>query len=274
MAKLKRIKKDVEEFDDEELEELEDDNEGDNDEEQSGRFSNPFIKWGFGILAVVIIVFGGAYFKSSSSQKPVDNEPKTEQTDKDKETDKSKEKVEVPKETSKDDSVKPKGIDEKSATESLERADSPLPADETAKIRDALSESFSKVKSGAKNDINTGLTLTETGVFNLVHALVESGYAPDTASVKGYKSDSANVQQFTVNLTKEGAKSITLTGNWVPSLGQLGLVQIHGEIPDLGSPSDSKQYDPSVKNPEDNPKKSTDTSAKSTDSKGTSKTNN
>lgn len=272
MAKLKRIKQDVEELD-EELEELDDDNEEENDEEQSGRFSNPFIKWGVGIAAVVVIVFVGAYFKSGSSQKPVDNEPKTEQTDKDQ--DKNKEKaVEVPKETSTDDTVKPKGIDEKSATESLERADSPLSADETAKIRDALSESLNKVKSGAKNDINTGLTLTETGVFNLVQALVNSGYAPDTASVKGYKSDSANVQQFTVNLTKEGAKSITLTGNWVPSLGQLGLVQIHGEIPALGSPEGGKQSDPSVKNPEDNPKKSTDTSAKSTDSKETNKTNN
>lgn len=246
MAKLKRKHEDVEEFD----EELEDEE----TEERDSPFSNPFIKWGLIGGTILVIIIGGVLFKSMSSQKQTDTQPKTEHVEEKKEETK---KVEVPKESNTDDKVKPKGVDEKSAKESLERPDAPLSAEETDKIGKSISSSLTKLKEsgqGAQNNMDIGLTLTESGVFNLVHSLLDVGYTVDTSSVKGYKSDTSNVEQFTFNLTKDGAKPITITGNWVPSISQLGLVQIHGEIPSMGSPTNSKQSDPNVKNPEDNPK--------------------
>lgn len=246
MAKIRRNYEDEEELD----EEYEDDDE----EEYGGPFSNPFVKFGLigGIIAVIIL---GVVFVRMSNSKPVEEKPKTEQVEK-KEEKEEKKQVEVPK--NEPEKVEPKGIDEKSATASLERSDAPLSAEESAKIGETLQTALTKLKESgtrAQNDVKLGLSLTKSGMFNAVHGLIGNGFALDIASVKGYKSDHSNVQQFTFNLTKEGAKPITLTGNYVPDINQLGLVQIHGELPGLGSPTEGPQVDPNIKNPDDNPKK-------------------
>ena len=148
-----------------------------------------------------------------------------------------------------------KTIDVPSDTKPLERSDAPLTADDAKIISDHLVSSIAKIKAdqNVPNSQDTGLYLTESGVFNLVKSLMIVGYDVDASSLKAYKSNNDNVQQFTVNFVKDGASPITMTGNWAPSISQIGLVQVHGEIPSAASLGDKPQVDDSVKNDSDKP---------------------
>lgn len=254
MAKLNRNREpELEEEEYEEYdEEMEDDDE-DDEEESSGPFSNPLVKYG-AMAGVLLVLIVGAVLVRGFTSKPV--EPAVEQTTSSSEEKKDEKPVEVPKDKPTTPTVEPKGKDEASATRSLERPEAPLSGEDTKSISDKLVEAINKLKDNKDgvNNQSTGLFLTESGVFNLVRTLVGAGYTPDADSVKAYKSDNDNVQQFTINLKKDGAKPITLTGNWAPAISQFGLVQVHGEIPNLGSSDGGQQSDnEAVKNDTDKP---------------------
>lgn len=237
----------------EEYEEYEYDDVETDDEDSTGILSNPLVKYG-AIAGIFLVLIAGAVLVRGFTSKPT--EPAVEQTTTSSEEKKDEKPVEVPKEKPTTPTVEPKGKDEASATRSLERPEAPLSGEDTKSISDKLVAAINKLKDNkdGTNNQSTGLFLTESGVFNLVKSLVDAGYVPDADSVKAYKSDNDNVQQFTVNLKKDGAKSITLTGNWAPAISQFGLVQVHGEIPNLGSTSGKPQVnEAAVRNDTDKP---------------------
>lgn len=248
MAKLNRNRK-VEEYEEEEYEGYDDTEEEDDEEEDEGSmFDNPLVKYGAMGGVVVLIVIIALLFRMMSSPAP---EQKTTETP----TTTEVSTVEVPKETEKP-KIPTKGKDEQSATESLERPESPLSGSESKEIGAKVSEAIDKIKNDkdALNTQDTGLFLTESGIFNVVKQLLAMGYAVNPDSIKGYKSNNDNVQQFTIQFTKDGATPVTFTGNWAPAIGQIGLVQIHGDIPNAGSPTDRPQVnEEDVKNDTDKP---------------------
>ena len=238
---------DDEEYDDDDYED--DEEEYEDDDDHGGR---PWVKYAIiagAVVAVIALAIGVRSMNGKSSETTTE-EPTVEQTTTTKQLD-------VPKDTTTNanQGVQPKGKDEASATKSLERSDAPLTAGDAKIISDHLVASISKIKAdkNVKNTQDTGLYLTESGVFNLVKTLLEAGYDVDAGSVKAYKSNNDNVQQFTVNFVKDGKSPITMTGNWAPSISQIGLVQVHGEIPDTASTSGKSQVDDSVKKDSDKP---------------------
>ena len=245
MAKLNRNRK-VEEYEEEEYENYD----GDEQEEDDGEsmFDNPLVKYGAigGVFVLIIII--ALIFRMMSSPAP---EQKTTEVP----TTTEVSKVDVPKE-SEEPKIPTKGKDEQSATQSLERPESPLSGSESKEIGSKVGEAIDKIKdkADAVNTQDTGLFLTESGIFNVVKQLLSMGYKVDTDSIKGYKSNNDNVQQFTIQFTKEGVSPVTFTGNWAPAIGQIGLVQIHGDIPNAGSPTGGPQVDEEdVKNDTDKP---------------------
>ena len=228
---------------DEEYEDYDDD--GDN--------RRPIIKYAIivGSVISIILLAIGVRSMGNKPDNTTSEEPTIEQTTNSKSLD-------VPSDTTKassSPSVQPKGKDEESATKSLERSDAPLTAGDSKIIGDHLVASIGKIKAdqNVSNSQDTGLYLTESGVFNLIKSLIVMGYDIDASSVKAYKSNNDNVQQFTVNFVKDGASPITMTGNWAPSISQAGLVQVHGDVPSAASPGNKPQVDDSVKNDSDKP---------------------
>lgn len=215
----------------------------------------PIVKYAI-IAGSVVAIIALAIGVRSMNNKPADTsneEPTVEQT-----TTTTTKSIDVPSDTKPSQttpSIQPKGKDEASATKSLERSDAPLTVDDAKIISDHLVSSIAKIKAdqNVPNSQDTGLYLTESGVFNLVKSLMIVGYDVDASSLKAYKSNNDNVQQFTVNFVKDGASPITMTGNWAPSISQIGLVQVHGEIPSAASLGDKPQVDDSVKNDSDKP---------------------
>lgn len=226
-----------------------DDEDEDDYDEGGGR---PILKYALiagGVVAIIALAIGVRAMNSGSTETTTE-EPTVEQTTTTKQLD-------VPTTSTSDanSAIKPKGKDEESATKSLERSDAPLTAGDAKVISDHLVASIEKIKadSNVKNSQDTGLYLTESGVFNLIKSLVSLGFTVDAGSVKAYKSNNDNVQQFTVNFVKDGSQPITMTGNWAPSINQAGLVQVHGEIPSSASISGKPQVDDSVKDASDKP---------------------
>lgn len=235
-----------------ENDEYEDSDEVYDDEDGNRR---PIMKYaiiGGSVVAIIALAIGVRMMNNKPSD--VSNEePAVEQT-----TTTTTKPVDVPSDTKPsqaEPSIQPKGKDEESATKSLERSDAPLTAGDAKIISDHLITSIDKIKAdrNISNSQDTGLYLTESGVFNLIKSLIGVGYDVDASSLKAYKSNNDNVQQFTVNFIKEGASPITMTGNWAPSISQIGLVQVHGEIPSAASPGNKQQVDDSVKNDSDKP---------------------
>lgn len=237
-------------------EEYETDYDGDDEDyedDDNGENRRPIVKYAI-IAGSVVAIIALAIGVRAMNNKPAEStteEPTVEQTTTTKQLD-------VPSDTTTpatEPSIKPKGKDEASATKSLERSDAPLTAGDAKVISDHLVASISKIKAdqNVSNSQDTGLYLTESGVFNLVKSLIITGYDVDASSLKAYKSNNDNVQQFTVNFVKDGASPITMTGNWAPSINQIGLVQVHGEIPSAASLSGKPQVDDSVKNDSDKP---------------------
>ena len=239
-------------FEDEEYDGDDEYYDDEDDDDDEGR-KRPIVKYAI-IAGSVIAIIGLAIGVRAMNNKPSEStteEPTVEQTTTTKQLD-------VPSETTTattTPSVQPKGKDEASATKSLERSDAPLTAGDAKVISDHLVASIGKIKAdqNVSNSQDTGLYLTESGVFNLVKSLLITGYDVDASSLKAYKSNNDNVQQFTVNFVKDGASPITMTGNWAPSISQIGLVQVHGEIPSAASLSGKPQVDDSVKNDSDKP---------------------
>lgn len=220
-----------EEFDD--IEESEDDDGSDE--------PNPWIKRGIIIGAIGLTICGAILIRALTS-----NETQTPQTEVTTTSETTESPVKVPEESttttnansSTDATVTLKGKDEASAKASLERPEAVLTSDDTKVISEHLTKAFDIFKSnvnGAKNDPASGLYLTSANMMDMLRSVVGLGYAPDYNSVHGYYSDNDNVYQFTVNFTKDGANPLTFTGNYAPNLEQIGLVQIHGELPESGS---------------------------------------
>lgn len=227
----------------------------DEDDYEDDGNKRPIVKYAIiaGSVVAIIALAIGVRVMNNKPAEPTTEEPSVEQTTTTKPLD-------VPSETTTTTttttpSVQPKGKDEVSATKSLERSDAPLTAGDAKIISDHLVASMNKIKAdqNVSNSQDTGLYLTESGVFNLVKSLIAAGYNVDASSLKAYKSNNDNVQQFTVNFVKDGVSPITMTGNWAPSISQVGLVQVHGEVPSSASLSGKPQVDDSVKNDSDKP---------------------
>ena len=229
MVQFNRNRK--QENDDYELDEIDEQEEFDGiedaDDDESSDEPNPWIKRGIIIGAIGLTICGAILIRALTSNDT--QNPQTEVTTT----------VETTVAT-----VTLKGKDEASAKASLERPDAALTSEETKVIADHLSKAFDNFKSnvnGAKNDPASGLYLTSANMMDMLRSVVGYGYVPDYNSVHGYYSDNDNVYQFTVNFTKDGANTLTFTGNYAPNLEQLGLVQIHGELPELSSSESNTQ---------------------------------
>ena len=223
-----------------EQEEFEEDIEEFDDEDDSDE-TNPWIKRGIIIGAIGLTIGGAVLIRVLTA-----NDTQTPQTEVTTTSETTESPVKVPEDSttttnansSTDATVTLKGKDEASAKASLERPEAVLTSDDTKVISEHLTKAFDIFKSnvnGAKNDPASGLYLTSANMMDMLRSVVGLGYAPDYNSVHGYYSDNDNVYQFTVNFTKDGANPLTFTGNYAPNLEQIGLVQIHGELPESGS---------------------------------------
>lgn len=243
MVQFNRNRK--QENDDYELDEIDEQEEFDGiedaDDDEISDEPNPWIKRGIIIGAIGLTICGAILIRALTS-----NDTQNPQTEVTTTVETTVAPVTIPEEstTTTDATVTLKGKDEASAKASLERPDAALTSEETKVIADHLSKAFDNFKSnvnGAKNDPASGLYLTSANMMDMLRSVVGYGYVPDYNSVHGYYSDNDNVYQFTVNFTKDGANTLTFTGNYAPNLEQLGLVQIHGELPELSSSESNTQ---------------------------------
>lgn len=242
MVQFNRNRKQENDYELDEIDEQEafDDQIDEYDDEDGSDEPNPWIKRGIIIGAIGLTVCGAILIRAFTS-----NDTQAPQTEVTTTVETTVSPVTVPEEsTTTDATVTLKGKDEASAKASLERPDAALTSEETKVIADHLSKAFDNFKSnvnGAKNDPASGLYLTSANMMDMLRSVVGYGYVPDYNSVHGYYSDNDNVYQFTVNFTKDGANTLTFTGNYAPNLEQLGLVQIHGELPELSSSESNTQ---------------------------------
>lgn len=119
------------------------------------------------------------------------------------------------------------------AIQTLEKKDEQLGEEETQKVTASLTIAFDYLKqinnqSDVQVTYNDKLSVTSQAMAQTVVTMLKAGYQLDSATLKVYASDSENVYQFTVDLTKEGAESLTLAGNYVTGTQQLEIASLHG----------------------------------------------
>ena len=104
------------------------------------------------------------------------------------------------------------------ATETLEKADEPLD--------DYLTQVNNQ--SDVQVTYKDKLSVTSQAMAQTVVTMLKAGYQLDITTLKVYASDSENVYQFTVDLTKDGAENLSLAGNYVTGTQQLEIASLHG----------------------------------------------
>ena len=93
------------------------------------------------------------------------------------------------------------------AAETLEKADEPLGEEETQKVNASLTVAFDYLtqvnnQSDVQVTYKDKLSVTSQAMAQTVVTMLKAGYQLDITTLKVYASDSENVYQFTVDLTK------------------------------------------------------------------------
>ena len=119
------------------------------------------------------------------------------------------------------------------ATETLEKADEPLGEEEKQKVNASLTVAFDYlIQVDNQSDVQVAykdkLSVTSQAMAQTVVTMLKAGYQLDINTLKVYASDSENVYQFTVDLTKDGAENLSLAGNYVTGTQQLEIASLHG----------------------------------------------
>lgn len=119
------------------------------------------------------------------------------------------------------------------ATETLEKADEPLGEEETQRVNASLTVAFDYLtqvnnQSDVQVTYKDKLSVTSQSMAQTVVTMLKAGYQLDSSTLKVYASDSENVYQFTVDLTKDGTENLVLAGNYVTGTEQLEIASLHG----------------------------------------------
>lgn len=119
------------------------------------------------------------------------------------------------------------------ATQTLEKSDEPLGEEETQKVTASLTVAFDYLtqvnnQSDVQVTYKDKLSVTSQAMAQTVVTMLKAGYQLDISTLKVYASDSENVYQFTVDLTKEGVENLSLAGNYVTGTQQLEIASLHG----------------------------------------------
>ena len=119
------------------------------------------------------------------------------------------------------------------ATQTLEKSDEPLDDEATQKVSASLTVAFEYLtqvnnQSDVQVTYKDKLSVTSQAMAQTVVTMLKAGYQLDSSTLKVYASDSENVYQFTVDLTKNGAENLTLVGNYVTGTEQLEIASLHG----------------------------------------------
>lgn len=119
------------------------------------------------------------------------------------------------------------------ATETLEKVGEPLGEEETQRVNTSLTVAFDYLtqvnnQSDAQVTYKDKLSVTSQAMAQTVVTMLKTGYRLDISTLKVYASDSENVYQFTVDLTKEGTENLSLAGNYVTGTQQLEIASLHG----------------------------------------------
>lgn len=119
------------------------------------------------------------------------------------------------------------------ATQTLEKADEPLGEEETQRVNASLTIAFDYLTQvNSQSDVQVTykdkLSVTSQAMAQTVVTMLKAGYQLDISTLKVYASDSENVYQFTVDLTKDGAENLSLAGNYVTGTQQLEIASLHG----------------------------------------------
>ncbi|BAK27076.1 hypothetical protein [Streptococcus gallolyticus] len=119
------------------------------------------------------------------------------------------------------------------ATQTLEKSDEPLGEEETQKVNASLTVAFDYlIQVNNQSDVQVTykdkLSVTSQAMAQTIVTMLKAGYHLDITTLKVYASDSENVYQFTVDLTKDGAENLSLAGNYVTGTQQLEIASLHG----------------------------------------------
>ncbi|SDB01876.1 hypothetical protein SAMN02910293_00093 [Streptococcus henryi] len=119
------------------------------------------------------------------------------------------------------------------ATQTLEKSDEPLDDEATQKVNASLTVAFDYLiqvtnQSDVQVTYKDKLSVTSQAMAQTVVTMLKAGYQLDISTLKVYASDSENVYQFTVDLTKDGAENLSLAGNYVTGTQQLEIASLHG----------------------------------------------
>lgn len=119
------------------------------------------------------------------------------------------------------------------ATETLEKADEPLDDEAIQNVNASLTVAFDYLtqvnnQSDVQVTYKDKLSVTSQAMAQTVVTMLKAGYQLDISTLKVYASDSENVYQFTVDLTKDGAENLSLAGNYVTGTQQLEIASLHG----------------------------------------------
>lgn len=119
------------------------------------------------------------------------------------------------------------------ATETLEKADEPLDDEAIQNVTASLTVAFDYLtqvnnQSDVQVTYKDKLSVTSQAMAQTVVTMLKAGYQLDISTLKVYASDSENVYQFTVDLTKDGVDNLSLAGNYVTGTQQLEIASLHG----------------------------------------------
>ncbi|MDU6118506.1 hypothetical protein [Streptococcus sp.] len=119
------------------------------------------------------------------------------------------------------------------AKDTLEDTDSQLSQEDQTPVLEAVMIAFDYLNTKPALDDTRGtldnrLSITPQAMMQTIITMLKAGYQVDLTSLQAYSSDSDNVYQFTINLTKEEAEPLTLAGNYVIGTSQCDFESLHG----------------------------------------------
>ena len=119
------------------------------------------------------------------------------------------------------------------AKDTLEDTDSQLSQEDQTPVLEAVMIAFDYLNTKPALDDTRGtldnrLSITPQAMMQSIITMLKAGYQVDLTSLQAYSSDSDNVYQFTINLTKEEAEPLTLAGNYVIGTSQCDFESLHG----------------------------------------------
>lgn len=120
------------------------------------------------------------------------------------------------------------------AKNTLEQPERLLGDIETNQVKDSLQIAFDYLQtvtdeSAVTISYQNHLSITNVAMAQtVVRMLSTAHYTVDLSTLQVYGSDSDNVYQFTVDLTKPNTDNLSLAGNYVTGTQQLELGSLHG----------------------------------------------